>query len=110
MDLGATIVDLASWALLVAGALFCVAGGIGMLRFPDVYSRAHAAGVIDTAGAALILIGLMLQAGATLVTVKLVIILFFLFFTSPTSTHALVRAATSGGQKPLTGVQAADKD
>jgi len=66
--------------------------------------------VIDTAGAGLILVGLMLQAGATLITVKLVFILFFLFFTGPTATHALVRAALSGGQKPLTGPDAGKKD
>jgi len=110
MAIGGMVIDIASWVLLVAGALFCIAGGVGMLRFPDVYSRAHAAGVIDTAGAGLILVGLMLQAGATLITVKLVFILFFLFFTGPTATHALVRAALSGGQKPLTGPDAGKKD
>ena len=41
-------VDIASWLCLVAGALLCLSGGIGMIRFPDVYARSHAAGVIDT--------------------------------------------------------------
>jgi len=105
MDIGAQIANGASWALLVAGALFCMAGGVGILRFPDVYSRSHAAGVIDTAGAVLILVGLMVQAGLTLITVKLIIIVFFLLFTGPAATHALVKAALSGGQTPLTGPQ-----
>ncbi|MEQ8696494.1 MAG: monovalent cation/H(+) antiporter subunit G [Bauldia litoralis] len=103
MDIWGQIADGASWALLVAGALFCMAGGVGILRFPDVYTRSHAAGVIDTAGAILILAGLMIQAGLTLITVKLIIILFFLLFTGPVATHALVKAALSGGQMPLTG-------
>jgi len=97
----ALIVDIVSWACLVLGAYFCVAGGIGMLRFPDVYTRGHAAGVIDTGGAGFILIGLMFQAGFTLITVKLILILLLLFFTSLTATHALMKGAIAGGLKPL---------
>ena len=97
----ALAVDIASWACLVAGALLCFAGGIGMIRFPDVYARSHAAGVIDTGGALFILFGLALQAGFSLVTVKLGIIGLLLFFTSPTATHALVKGALAGGLKPL---------
>ncbi len=97
----ALAVDIASWACLVAGALLCFAGGVGMIRFPDVYARSHAAGVIDTGGALFILLGLALQAGFTLVTVKLVLIGLLLFFTSPTATHALVKSALAGGLKPL---------
>lgn len=94
-------VDIASWLCLVAGALLCLSGGIGMIRFPDVYARSHAAGVIDTGGAYLILLGLALQAGFSLVTVKLVLIGLLLFFTCPTATHALVKAALAGGLEPL---------
>jgi len=108
----ALFVDIASWACLVLGTFFCVAGGIGMLRFPDVYTRGHAAGVIDTGGAGFILIGLMFQAGFTLITVKLILILLLLFFTSPTATHALMKGAIAGGLKPLgddrTNVDGAD--
>ncbi|MDE0256006.1 MAG: monovalent cation/H(+) antiporter subunit G [Rhodospirillaceae bacterium] len=97
----ALAVDIASWLCLVAGALLCLAGGIGMIRFPDVYARSHAAGVIDTGGALFILFGLALQAGFSLVTVKLAIIGLLLFFTCPTATHALVKGALAGGLKPL---------
>jgi len=93
-------VDIISWACLMTGTLLCIAGGIGMIRFPDVYTRSHAAGVIDTGGAFLILIGLAFQAGFNLITVKLVLIGLLLFFTTPTSTHALVKGALSGGLKP----------
>jgi multicomponent Na+:H+ antiporter subunit G len=96
----ATAVDLLSWALLLAGSLFVMIGGVGILRLPDFYTRLHAASVTDTAGAGLIMLGLMLQAGFSLVLVKLVLVLAFLFFTSPTSAHALARAAMSGGVKP----------
>lgn len=97
----ALVVDIVSWVCLMLGAFFCVAGGIGMLRFPDVYTRGHASGVIDTGGAGFILIGLMLQAGFTLITVKLILILLLLFFTSPTATHALMKGAIGGGLKPV---------
>ena len=93
----ASALDLVSWICLVIGSLFCLIGGIGMLRMPDFYTRGHAAGVTDTLGAGLILLGLMFQAGFGLVAVKLAMVLFFLFVTSPTSTHALFKSAYAKG-------------
>jgi len=95
------VVDLASWLLLGAGGAFCVIGGIGLLRMPDFYTRVHAASVTETLGAGLILAGLLLQAGLTLVCVKLVMIGLLIFFTSPTATHALTRAALVRGLEPV---------
>jgi multicomponent Na+:H+ antiporter subunit G len=94
------IFEIVSFACLVVGSFFAVVGGIGVLRFPDFFTRMHGAGVTDTMGAGLILVGLMFQAGASLVTVKLVLILTFLLITSPTSTHALAKSALSHGLKP----------
>ena len=92
-------VDVASWVLLVAGSLACVIGAIGLLRLPDFYARTHAASINDTLGAGLILAGLILQAGATLVAVKLLMVFVFLLLTSPTSAHALAKAAARTGVK-----------
>ena len=97
----AVIIDILSWISLIAGVGFLLVGGIGVLRLPDVYTRAHAAGITDTLGADLILIGLILQGGFTLVSVKLVLILIFIFFTSPTSTHALIHTAHADGLEPI---------
>lgn len=94
--------DAASWALLVSGGLLLVIGAIGLLRFPDFYTRLHAGGVIDTLGADLMLLGMALQAGFSLVTVKLLLIGLFLFFTSPTATHATANAAYFAGLRPVT--------
>jgi multicomponent Na+:H+ antiporter subunit G len=71
-----------------------------MHRFPDFFTRLHAAGIADTLCALLILLGLALQAGFTLVSLKLFLIFVFLFFTSPAATHALANAALHGGLKP----------
>ena len=98
----APFVDLASWACLVLGSVFCLIGGIGLLRLPDFYSRMHGGGITDTLGLGLVLIGLMLQAGASLVTVKLVTILAIALLASPTSTHALAKAALRSGLQPFT--------
>ena len=95
------VIDLASWACLVAGGLFCIVGGVGLIRMPDFYTRVHAASVIDTLGAGLMLVGLLLQAGLTLVGAKLVVIGLLLLVASPTATHALVRAAMHRGLEPL---------
>jgi multicomponent Na+:H+ antiporter subunit G len=97
------VVDLASWLLLVAGGLACVVGALGVLRMPDFYTRIHAASLSDAVGAGLILGGLALQAGWTLVCAKLVIIALLIFFTSPAATHALASAALGRGLKPLEG-------
>jgi len=95
-----SVLDLISWACILAGAFFALTGAIGILRLPDVYSRMHAAGMIDTLGIGLILIGLMFQATAWIVVMKLGLILAFVFFTSPTTTYALARAALDAGVDP----------
>lgn len=93
--------DIASWILLVAGGFFCIVGAVGLHRMPDFYTRVHAAGVTDTVGAGLVLIGLILQAGWTLVAAKLVIIGLLLFLSSPTAAHAIAKAALGRGLQPL---------
>ena len=98
MDL---VLDILSWVFLMAGSFFSIAGGIGVIRMPDVFTRLHAAGVTDTGGAGLILVGLMFQGGLTLITVRLLLILGFLWFSSPVSTYALARAALAGGEEPF---------
>ena len=95
--------DTLSWLLILGGGFFLVVGAIGVLRLPDFFTRQHAAGMTDTLGAGLLLAGLMVQGGLSLVTVKLVLIVAFLFFTNPTSTHALAQAAVGSGLKPLLG-------
>lgn len=94
------ILDLLSWLLLLAGGALGIIGGIGIYRFPDFYSRLHAAGITDTLCAMLILLGLALQAGWTLAAFKLALIFVFLFFTSPTASHALANAALHSGLQP----------
>lgn len=89
--------DIASWALLLAGGAFCVIGALGLVRLHGFFPRTHAASVIDSAGAGLLLAGLLLQAGWTLVSVKLVVIGLLIFFASPTATHALANAARERG-------------
>ena len=105
----AIVLDIVSWALLLTGGGFAIVGAIGLLRFPDVYARMHAAGITDTLGAGLIVGGLMVQAGFTQVTIKLGLILIFMMFTSPTSTYALANAAFSRGLKPVLGDEAGDQ-
>ena len=95
------LVDTVSWLLMTAGGAFVIIGTVGLIRFPDVYARMHATGITDTLGAGLLFIGMMVHAGFTQVTVKLVLILIFLLLTSPTSTYALANAAYNRGQKPV---------
>jgi len=95
------VIDIASWICLGVGGLACVVGAVGLLRMPDLFTRMHAASLVDTVGAGFVLLGLALQAGPTLVTVKLAMIGLLIFFTSPTATHALARAALYRGVKPL---------
>lgn len=89
----ALLLDIISIVLLAAGSLLLIIGGIGLLRFPDFYSRLQAAGITDTLCSILILVGLMLQATSIPVAAKLVFTLLFLLFTAPTASHALAKAA-----------------
>ena len=94
------LIYFASWACLLLGSAFCIIGGIGLIRLPDFYSRIHGGGITDTLGAGLVMLGLMLQAGWSLVTVKLVLIMLFLLLTSPVASHAIARAARHSGLEP----------
>jgi multicomponent Na+:H+ antiporter subunit G len=103
------LIDIASTLCLLAGAFFCLLGAVGLLRMPDFYTRMHAASVLETLGVDLILLGLMLQAGFTLVAVKLLMIGLLIFFASPTASHALARAAMLRGVKPLLATEPSSK-
>lgn len=94
------IIDILSWVSLSIGGVLGIVGAIGIHRFPDFYSRLHAVGIADTLSALLILLGLGLQAGLSLAAFKLMLIFVFLFFTSPTASHALSNAALHSGLKP----------
>jgi len=88
---------------VLLASIFIVVGAVGIVRFPDFYTRLHAAGITDTAGAELILLAMILQAPNWLVVAKLVFIGFFLFMTSPVSTHAIAHAAWVVGLRPMLG-------
>ena len=99
----ALVAEVLSWAFLMAGSIFLLIGGLGLIRLPDFYTRIHAAGITDTMGAWLILVGLMFSAGWTLISVKLLMLLFFLAVTSPLASHALAKAAFIRGLEPMLG-------
>ena len=79
--------------LVCSGVFFLFMGALGLIRFPDFYTRMHAAGKCDTLGSLLVLTGLACHEGLGLASAKLLVIAVFIFFTSPTATHAIARAA-----------------
>jgi multicomponent Na+:H+ antiporter subunit G len=95
-----TVITVLSWFCLVTGSGFAIIGGIGLLRLPDFYARMHGGGITDTLGAGLIMVGLSLQAGLSLVTVKLLLILVFSLVASPTAGYALAKSARTHGLEP----------
>jgi len=95
------LLDIMSWVFLTLGGLSVLIGGIGALRMPDLYTRMHAASVTDSMGAILVLVGIMLQAGLSLATIKLIAILLFLLISSPTSSNTLASAALLAGTRPF---------
>lgn len=96
------LIDILSWALLSLGGVSVLIGGIGALRMPDLYTRMHAASVTDSLGSILVLLGIMLQSGWSLATIKLAAILLFLLLTGPTASNALASAALLAGTRPMT--------
>ncbi len=100
--------DIIVCLLLFAGLFFFTGGAVGILRFPDFYSRLHPAGKLDTLGALLAMIGLALfnlhhfSLGTLLTSLKIMLILVFVFLASPTATHAIVDAGVRAGLAPWT--------
>ncbi len=90
-----------SWSCFLVGGVLCITGGVGLLRFPDFFTRVHAVGVTETLAAPLLLTGLMLQIGWSIDLVKVLLIMAFILATNPTATHAMARAALHGGHRPL---------
>ena len=95
------LISVLSGCFILLGVLALLIGALGLLRLPDVYCRIHAVGMIDTAGASLIILGLAIHEGVSLVTVKLLFIGIFLFFTSPIATHAVAQVAHKSGVVPV---------
>jgi multicomponent Na+:H+ antiporter subunit G len=98
---GAILFEGLSWVSILLGSFFVIVGALGVVRMPDVFTRMHAASVTDTLGAGFLIIGMAIQAGAGLVTLKLFALLLLFFFFSPVVTHALARACQYEGIKPM---------
>jgi multicomponent Na+:H+ antiporter subunit G len=95
------IINLVSSLFITIGALSIIVGLLGVYRMPDFYTRLHAASIIDTLGAMLILFGLILYYGFNIVSLKLFLILIFILITTPTAAHALAKSALHGNLKPI---------
>tara|TARA_B100001027_G_scaffold93129_2_gene63922 strand:+ start:1649 stop:2086 length:438 start_codon:yes stop_codon:yes gene_type:complete len=92
----------------LAGLIFFLGAAVGMVRFPDFYTRMHAAGKGDTLSTMLMLSGFALvtmedfSVGSWLILVKIMAVVLFIYLTTPTSSHALMRAAFEDDEMPLT--------
>lgn len=92
--------EIASWAAILLGAFFTLVGALGLLRMPEIFTRMHAASLIDTVGVGLLVLGMSLQAGLSLVTLKLIFLMALFLFTGPVVTHALAQACLHEGVEP----------
>ncbi len=97
------LIEILSWACILGGSFFMIVSAVGILRFPDFWARLHAASVGDSGGMILLVAGMCLQSGLTLITVKLIAIGIFLFITGPTATHAVANASLVTGWRPKSG-------
>ena len=95
---------LLSWlsgGALLLGTAALLVGALGLVRLPNLFSRIHAVGMMDTAGVAFITLGMLIHEGFSLVSVKLAVVGVFLFFTSPIATHAVAQVAHRSGFSPV---------
>lgn len=95
------LIDIASWVLIITGSFFGFTGALGMFRFPDFYTRIHAASVTDTLCAGMIILGLVLQSTDIFMALKLIFVFLTLAYTGPTAVHILVKTARKEGVEPL---------
>jgi len=94
------LIELVVVVLLFGGTFFFTTATLGLLRFPDLFTRLHATGKGDTLGIGLILTGLAIYIGPSPITVKIVLVLTFILLTSPVGTHCICRAVYNQGIKP----------
>lgn len=100
--------SIVSLVLIILGLIFFTGGSVGILRFPDIYSRLHPAGKLDTMGLLMTLGGMAVYVAsdftvsALLTALKIMLIVVFIFITSPTATHALADAGMRAGLWPWT--------
>ena len=85
--------EIIGWILIFLGTFLILSGSLGILRFPDFFSRLHPAGITDSLGAPLVLLGLIAQEGLTIISLKLLVLIILILITSPTACHALAKAA-----------------
>lgn len=85
--------NIVGFGLIALGVFIVLSGSLGMLRFPDIFTRLHAAGVTDSLGAPLVIFGVMVLEGFTITSLKLLLLILLLLLTSPTACHALAKAA-----------------
>ena len=104
------IIDVLAVLFMVGGALFMLVGSVGINRMPDFYTRAHAAGKVDTLGIMMFLTGMIFFEGLTINSAKLLLIIAFVALTSPVATHALTRRALLFGLKPWYGPKKEESD
>lgn len=98
-----TVLEVASALLLLAGAVFYLAGTVGLLRFPDVYARLHALTKADNLGLGCIVLGLSLQAESLAVAVKLLLVWPLVLAASAALGYTIARRADRLGIKPWQG-------
>jgi multicomponent Na+:H+ antiporter subunit G len=100
--------DIVVTFLLICGLIFFTGGAVGIIRFPDFYSRLHPAGKLDTMGSLFTMIALALfklhhlSLGDLLTSLKIILIMVFVFISSPTAVHGIVDAGVSAGLTPWT--------
>ena len=94
------LIQYSSIFFLFLGCFFILSGSIGLIKLPDVFSRIHAAGLIDTLGTGFVILALIIYSGFSLVSLKLFLIPLFILFTSPISSHAISLFAYDSGHKP----------
>ena len=103
--MGEIVLAALSWPLATVGCLFVVTGAIGLVRFPDFYTRLHASSLTDTGGTILIIAAMLLHAvfeyGSAMVSIKLLLVLAFTLYTAPTASHALAKTALLAGRVPI---------
>jgi len=85
--------------LMLVGSIFSLIAAIGVWRFPDLFTRMHAASKAGSVGSGLILLGLAVSAGESPVFIKVLMTISFFLLTSPLSAHLLARAARKSGAK-----------
>ena len=102
LELLKLFLQIAGWFCILVGCLFIFSSAVGFIKMPDFFTKVHAAGISDSFGCPLALVGIAILCGSAIMALKIILLILFMLLTGPTMTYLLASGAIKTGLRPIT--------